>query len=153
MGSAVIDAPNRYAAALSSDDSLTRVVAARQFQRLHLSSTRTTNRRAVSAWVHVPLADLFAEQGNQVHRRADRSLECGHEPLHGSNSGRCVLLDLGRGRWWCRSCRQSGDAPIYVMAVRGCGHRAAAAWLAERYGLPAGQPARRQPRRRRWLEA
>ncbi len=146
------DARHRYAADLSSTDPLTREVAARQLQRLRVSSPRAANRSAVSAWVHVPLADLFAEQGNQIHRHSDSSLESGHEPLHGSNSGRCVLLDLDRGRWWCRSCRQSGDAPIYVMAVRGRGHRAAAAWLAERYGPPAGQPARRQPRRRRWLE-
>ena len=146
------DTWQRYTAALSSTDPLTRAVAARQLARLGLSPARSGPRSARSPWAHVPLADLFVEQGNRIHRRSDGLTECGHEPIHGSNSGRCVLLDLDRGRWWCRSCRQLGDAPAYLAAVHGCRYRDAAELLAGRFGRAAGRPGSGR-RRRRLLEA
>lgn len=54
---------------------------------------------AKSRWVHVPLADLFAATGNPLYPRNGDHLETGHEPVHGSKSGRCVFIDPGKGRW------------------------------------------------------
>jgi len=57
--------------------------------------------------------------------------------MHSSKSGRCVILDPAAGRWWCLSCRRSGDAASFLMALRGWPYRRAALWLTERYGAPA----------------
>jgi hypothetical protein len=103
-----------------------------------------------SPWTHVPLADLFAQAGNRVHRRGDGLAESGHEPFHGSKSGRCVLIDPATGRWWCRSCRTSGDAARLLMDLRGCSYSQAETWMARHYGPPADRPTRPRPR---WLKA
>jgi len=62
------------------------------------------------------------------------------------------LLSPDADRWWCRGCDRAGDAAVYVMDVRGCAYREAAAWLAERYGPPAADgltmPTVAPPRRR-----
>ena len=139
----------RYKADLCSPDPTTRAVAARQLERLHPRRHPSPPTSRPSPWAHVPLADLFASQGNPIHGRSDAVLECGHEPIHSSTSGLCVRINPALGRWWCRSCRQSGDAVSYLTAVRGCGYHEAAAWLTTRWGPPAdnGQAARRRPRR------
>jgi hypothetical protein len=140
--------------ALAGADPVAREVAARQLARLRSSGRRGSPRSTPSRWRHVPLAELFAEQANRVHHRSDGMLESGHEPVHASRSGRCVLIDPGLGRWWCRSCRKSGDAARLVMELRGCSYAPAAAWLAGRYGPPPGRPGRAKARRRRFaLEA
>jgi hypothetical protein len=90
-----------------------------------------------SRWSHVPLGELFAAAGNAVHRRGEGVLESAHEPEHGSRSGRCVLIFVKSGRWWCRSCGARGDAATYIMRLHGVGYAEAAAWLVERYGEPA----------------
>ena len=147
------DLADRYRGGLVGEDPIRREIARRQIARL--SSSAYTAARPVagpSRWAHVPLADLFAEQGDRVQRCSDNRLECGHEPMHGSGSGRCVLLEPTRGRWWCRSCGQSGDAPAYLAAVRGCRYRAAAELLAARFGPPVGWRGRGR-RRRLLLEA
>ena len=147
------DLAGRYRDDLAREDPIKREIARRQIARL--SPSAPVGARPVtgpSRWAHVPLVDLFAEQGNRVRRRADGRLECGHEPIHGSTSGGCVLLDPARGRWWCRSCRQSGDAPAYLAGVHGCRYRDAAELLAGRFGRAAGRPGSGR-RRRRLLEA
>jgi DNA primase len=98
--------------------------------------------------------ELFAEQGNHLHARWGGLLETGHEPTHGSKSGRCVLINPEIGRWLCRSCGERGDAATLVMALAGIGHREAAAQLTRRYGPPANGTSR-QPKRpsTTWLEA
>jgi hypothetical protein len=86
-----------------------------------------------SRWQHVDLADLLASFGNQVQVAADR-LKSGHEPLHHSRSGTCLIAWLAAGRWWCSSCHRSGDAAGYVMTALGITYAEAAAWLTDRYG-------------------
>src|SRR3712207_7913895 len=54
------------------------------------------------------------------------TIETGHEPLHGSRSGRCVVISVDVGRWWCRSCRRSGDAATHLADVLGCSYAEAA---------------------------
>jgi DNA primase len=85
----------------------------------------------------VPLADLVGAY-NELYERDGGLVESAHEPIHGSKSGRCLLIDTQKGRWWCRSCRQHGDAASFVMAVHGWQYGQATAWLAERYGAPSG---------------
>ncbi len=136
----------RYRAALADPDPQARAVARHQLARLQRSASPPSRSaaRPAARWAHVDLAALFAAAGNAVYRRGADSAEAGHEPLHGSRSGRCVLIDLPAGRWWCRSCRRAGDAATFVMDWRGWGYRPAAAWLTARYGPPAGS-ARRRP--------
>jgi DNA primase len=95
----------------------------------------------------VPLEELFAPY-NPVYARGDGKVECGHEPFHGSKSGRCVLIDTAAGRWWCRSCCQSGDAAAFIMATKGWTYVQAAQWLEERYGPPRRARSQRCKRRR-----
>ncbi len=135
---------DRYQQQLDSGDPIARAVAQRQLQRLSRPPALASQRR-ISRWVHVPLGTLFEQQGNRLHWRTNGQVETGHEPFHGSKSGRCVLLDPERGRWWCRSCRRSGDAARLVMDLHGWTYTEAATWLARRYGAP--------PLRRRLLEA
>ena len=138
----------RYRAALDGADPVACEVAARQLARLRSTSDRvatSTSASTPSPWAHVPLADLFAAQGNHVRRRADGLVESGHEPIHGSRSGRCLLINSASGRWFCRSCRRSGDAVTYMAALRGGSHGDASAVLSARYGPPT---ARRRGRRR-----
>ena len=102
--------------------------------------------RRPSRWNHVPLADLVGEH-NDVYARGGGFVESGHEPVHSSKSGRCLLIDTPRGRWYCRSCGQSGDAVSWVMAVADVSYAEAASSLAERYGPPVSGPVRRRTRR------
>jgi hypothetical protein len=134
----------RYARDLAADDPVARQVAARQLARLGDRLVAAPRPVQTSPWAHVPLADLFAEQGNRLRVRSDGTIETGHEPLHTTNGGRCVLIDPGAGRWWCRSCRQSGDAATYVAAVLGGTYLVAAGHLAARYGSAAGRSRRPQ---------
>jgi hypothetical protein len=122
-------------------------------QRLRLVRARRScgsardNAPRPSRWAHVPLADLFAEY-NTIHQRGDGLLECGHEPFHTSKSGHCVLINAATGLWWCRSCRQSGDAAAFVMATQGWSYSQTAQWLEEKYGdLRPAQAHRRRSRR------
>ena len=141
----------KYRAELLAADPIRREVARRLLDRLSSADLRPRALSGTAAvrWSHVPIGDLFAEQGNHVDRRSNGMLESGHEPLHSSRGGRCVAIYVDEGRWWCRSCRRSGDAAAYVADVLGCSYVEAAARLAERYGAPTG----RRVWRRRALEA
>jgi hypothetical protein len=133
----VSDLNARYYAALADPEQVRREVARRQLGRLErraLSSSKGARRP--SRWQYVPLDTLFAEQGNALHVRSDGQVESGHEPLHHSKSGRCVLIDPREGRWWCRSCRRSGDAAQFLMDILGCRYARAAATLTRRFGPP-----------------
>ena len=134
------DQSERYRLELGSNDPVIRSVAARQLARLSIGRTRPRSSARSSRWSHVPLADLFKEQGNHVRPRREGRFETGHEPMHASKSGRCVIIDPTLGRWWCRACRQAGDAARFVMDARGCSYPQATAWLERRYGRPAGPP-------------
>ena len=119
-----------------SSDPIRAAVATRQLARLQRGHAPRRAKTAASLWAHVPLAALFAEAGNRLFGHTGGMTECGHEPLHSSKSGRCVLIDPSTGRWWCRSCRRAGDAATLVMDLRGCQYPAAVAWLVERFGHP-----------------
>ena len=142
------DPAERYRRALGSQDPAVREMAARQLARLGKRPAGPSSGRP-SPWAHVPLADVFAEAGNRLHSRPQGTIETGHEPIHGSRSGRCVVISVDQGRWWCQSCRRSGDAAAYLADVLGCSYAEAAARLAERFGAPTG----RRAWRRRALEA
>ena len=133
-------AVERYHAMLDAPDPLKRELARIQLARLRGRPRRAPAPITRSRWAHVPLTDLFVQQGNRVRHRNDGRFETGHEPMHASKSGRCLIVDPTLGRWWCRSCRRGGDAPAYVMDARGWSYRQAAAWLERRYGRPAGPP-------------
>lgn len=138
-----------YRTLAASPDRAQRRLGRAQLARLdRAASTRTVATATCSRWAHVPLADLFAEAGNVVHPRAGSRSETGHEPLHHSSSGRCVVIDTDRGLWWCRSCRRGGDALSLVMALHGWSAARAATWLQDTYGAPV-QPTAQRPRSRR----
>lgn len=136
--------------AATATDPVARATARRQLAALE----RTTSGRPaeqpakLSRWAHVPLAALFEQAGNRIYERSNGRFECGHEPAHGSKSGRCVLIDPALGRWYCRSCRCGGDAVAALMSLRGWVYRQAAEWLAAQFGPPAAAAARPATRRR-----
>jgi hypothetical protein len=112
-------------------------VARRQLERLRAAPRRPRRWDSVpSIWRHAPLEHLFTTAGNILHSRADGTVECGHEPMHASRGGRCVVLTPGLGRWYCRSWRTGGDAATFVIQVNGWDYPTAAAWLSEHYGPP-----------------
>jgi hypothetical protein len=126
-------------------DRIAAEVARRQAARSQWSTTaRHRPSHQPSRWAHVPLAELFREAGNPIHVRANGVIETGHEPIHGSQSGRCVEIDSLKGLWWCRGCRQGGDAITLVKQLRGCSAQEAARELTARFGPPAGA---RSPKR------
>jgi hypothetical protein len=133
-------ARRRIEALAASADPLDREVARRLAGQLPRAKARTPesagDARPRSRWAHVDLTDLFAHFGNPV-RLAGERLKSGHEPVHGSRSGTCVVAWPETGRWWCSSCGRSGDAAGLVMLALGVKYPAAAEWLTARYGPPA----------------
>lgn len=148
------DPRDHYRAMLRSSDPLEREVARRQLDRLQQAPQPRPDASPPGRWAHVPLAELFERAGNTIRRRHNGSAECGHEPFHGSRSGRCVAIDERLGLWYCRFCRRGGDAARIVMDLNGWPYREAAAWLARRYGTPANEAGQARPGRHgRWVEA
>jgi hypothetical protein len=143
------------ARAAAAADPIARATALRQLAALERAASGRSAEPAArpARWAHVPIAALFEAAGNRVLRRSNGLLECGHEPVHASRSGRCLIIDPASGRWYCRSCRRGGDAIDALRSLRGWDYRQAADWLTARYGPPAGdqQPARRR-RRPAWRE-
>lgn len=131
-------ARRRIEALAASSDPVDREVARRlagQLPRAQVVRPADDTRRR-SRWAHADLADLFAHFDNPVHAAGER-LKSGHEPVHGSRSGTCVVAWPATGRWWCSSCGRAGDAAGFVMAALGVKYPAAAEWLTTRYGPPA----------------
>jgi hypothetical protein len=140
---------------LASSDPLEQEVGRRLAGRLPIReplapATSVAPTRAASRWRHVDLADLLASLGNPVKIVGSR-IKAGHEPVHSSKSRSCLVAWPAEGTWWCSSCDQSGDAATLVMQARGMSYREAAAFLAERYGPPAGGAVSRAAVRRRVL--
>jgi hypothetical protein len=144
----------RYLTALRSTDAAERVVSAELLRRLD-RATATQVERAVerdgrrpALWGDVGAADLLAQLGaSRVEDRGTR-VQSSHDWAHGSRSGACLVFWPSEARWWCSSCRRSGDLVTLVRDALGIGYDAAVAWLAARYGPPAaGLPRRRRPRR------
>jgi len=132
-----------------SSDPIDRAVAS----LLHGQSPHRVNRTVAEAhrlshWQHVPLRELFAEYGNSLDDRGE-TIRTGHQPIHGSKSGTCVVIWPADGHWWCSSCHQSGDAATLVMQVRDVSYADAAAFLTEHYGPPRGTSWSRAILRRR----
>jgi hypothetical protein len=127
----------RYQALLSDPDPIMRATAHRQ-----LAALRGRRRAAPpverSAWLHVPLGELFAAAGNQLRERPNGTIITSHEPAHGSKSGACLVIWPEEGRWWCSSCRRGGDAVQAVKSLEGASYPAAVARLIDRYGRPEG---------------
>jgi DNA primase len=90
-----------------------------------------------SPWKHVPLTKLFQAMGNRVRQRRDGTWDSGHEPVHGSKSGRCVWINPETGRYYCRHCHESGDAVTLLMRVKGLSYRDAVRLLEAKFGPPA----------------
>ena len=61
---------------------------------------------------------LFAMAGNTLHPTA-QGFQCGHEPVHSSQSGTCVAIDATKDLWYCRSCHAGGGPVEAVMSVQG----------------------------------
>ncbi len=147
-------------ALLAAADRIARATARRQLVALErATSGRPAGQQAKpTRWAHVPITALFERAGNRLFPRSNGSFDSGHEPVHGSKSGRCVLIDPARGRWWCRACRRGGDAVAAVMSLHGWTYPHAVRWLTEQYGPPAGagggqKPAQRPyPHRPAWRE-
>jgi len=125
----------RYRELAANPDPQRRALARRQLDRLtHIRRGSHGDTPLPSSWAHVPLAALFAAQGNVLWAQSRGTIKTGHEPIHGSKSGTCVVIDPDRGLWFCRSCRRGGDAAGFLMALRGWDYRCAAERLRWQYG-------------------
>jgi hypothetical protein len=102
----------------------------------HARDNTSPNTPSKSKWTHVSLTEVFRLAGNRLYPRANGTFDCGHEPCHGSKSGRCVTINVANGRWFCRSCRRGGDAVAAVQSLFGLDYRGAVKWLTERFGPP-----------------
>jgi hypothetical protein len=137
---------DHYAAMQASADPKARRVAQAQLERLerrrHVYVVATSEDYPPSPWRHVPLALLLEAAGNATHERSNGTFVSGHEPVHSSKSGLCLVVWSGEGRFWCASCGRGGDAVSLLMSVQGWSYRAAARYLAVRFGPP---PSARRP--------
>lgn len=131
----MIDLQQRYTALAASPDPLAQRVAALQRQRLRPRRVVPPGRPA--RFTNVPIAVLLTEAGNPITERGNGTLVSGHEPVHGSKSGNCLVVWIAEARWWCSSCRQSGDAAALVASLRGWSYGQAARWLRWQYGVSA----------------
>jgi len=141
----------RYGVGLRSDDPCERAVAAEMLRRVDRAARRDAHparqTRDAGAWGHVPLAGLLAALGAAgVDERGER-VQSGHDWAHRSKSGACLVAWPADGRWWCSSCRRSGDVVGLVRDALGLTYDAAVDWLTARYGPPLERhAARRTPR-------
>ena len=129
-----------YSILLKSDDPVQRLLAETQLERLRkLPVAHATNEEegfAPSPWRHVPFIQLLEEAGNQVTLRSNGKAVSGHEPVHASKSGTCLVAWTDTGRWWCSSCQQRGDAISLLMSLTGVSFLRARTQLALRFGPP-----------------
>jgi hypothetical protein len=140
----------RYQNLIRSTDPVERAVAQAQLARLRGVTRRGEGAaRLPSRWRHVPLAALFERAGNELHIRPGGTVTTGHEPVHGSKSGACLVVWPAEGRWYCSSCHQGGDAVGAVMSLDGVAYPVAVARLVEGWGAPAGYWRRDGPGGRR----
>src|SRR4051812_1963488 len=113
----------RIEALAASSNPLDREVARRLAGRLPTTRPATGTAsvgtaRPPSPWAHVDFTDLLVHFGNGVQTVGEH-LKAGHEPIHGSRSGLCLVAWPITGRWWCSSCGRSGDAAAFVMEALG----------------------------------
>ena len=127
----------RYREMLRHPEASTRAIAKEQLGALGaMRHARLDGER--SAWLHVPLGELFKQAGNVLIARTNGRIVCGHEPVHSSRSGNCLVIWSQEGRWFCTSCRAGGDAIQAVRSLEGVSYPVAIARLTSRYGAPAG---------------
>jgi hypothetical protein len=129
------DVQTRYRDLAQNPDPLARRVAARQAERLRPRRAVASSRPA--RFQNVPIAALLTEAGNVVTERQNGTLVAGHEPVHGSKSGNCLVVWVAEARWWCSSCHASGDAAALVASLRGWNYGQSARWLRWQYGVSA----------------
>jgi hypothetical protein len=91
-----------------------------------------------SRWAPVPLLELIREDNPTIVQKAPGKHVTGHQPLHGSRSGQCLVVWTAEGRFWCSSCGKRGDAVTWVMQTRGLTFPEATTELIARYGAPKG---------------
>jgi hypothetical protein len=91
-------------------------------------------------WPNVPLAELIQEAGCTLHDRGNGTLVGDHDAKHSSKSGNCLVVWPAEGRYYCSSCKESGDAPAWLSSVEGITYREACRRLVSQYGLPPGMP-------------
>jgi hypothetical protein len=131
-------------------DEVQRRQAARRTRQTVRQAPSTTSR---SRWWYVRLPALFEDAGNRLYPKPNGTVETGHQPCHGSRSGRCVVVDPAKGVFWCRSCRTGGDAVTLLQQFHGWTRPQAVQHLTQQYG--AAKPGKRQlvSRPQRVLEA
>jgi hypothetical protein len=105
-----------YQQQLQSDDPLARRVAAAQLASLE----RVTNPRPVAEPVGHG-AELVARIESVVGPLRERPNNVLNGPCawHASKSGTCLVVWPTEGRWWCSSCRRSGDLVTWVVLTEG----------------------------------
>src|SRR5207247_1189007 len=89
-----------------------------------------------SRWGHCDLPALIRERGIELQPRGDDRLVGGHGAKHPSKSGLCLVVWAAEGRYWCSSCRESGDAVSWLMNWEGWSYAQAADELRKRFGPP-----------------
>lgn len=145
------DLRQRFEHTVHSDNTDERAVATAMLRRLDRAARRGGDRerdtRDAGPWRHVPLVELLGVLGASNIEEGGERVQSGHDWAHGSKSGACLVAWPSEGRWWCSSCKRSGDVVGLVRDARGLPYGAAVEWLTARYGPPLGhRVARRNAR-------
>jgi hypothetical protein len=89
-------------------------------------------------WYHADLVLLFSEAGSELKpAKNGKTYKGGHPYQHDSQSGTCLVAWPEEGRWWCSSCKASGDAADLLVDVgKAPDRQEAERILTERFGPP-----------------
>lgn len=143
MTNATVSWRQDYERQLADPDPAVRAAAAEQLDRLRLGARRQGRDRQLGGQprpgpirpYRQQLRTLVEQSGNPPMRwRGSNVFETSHQPFHTSKSGTCLLVDLERGHWWCRSCGSWGGAAEWLARWRGCSRLQALALLRQKVG-------------------
>jgi hypothetical protein len=129
-----------YTDMLASPEPARRQLAQEQLRRLAGAAHRQGDTTQPPTPDDRLLASISATVGPLAARQ--NGTHVGSCPWHSSRSGACLVVWPAEGRWWCSSCKRSGDLVAWVALTEGIPFGAARRQL----GIP-NPP--RQPKERR----
>lgn len=131
-----------YARDFYDPDPRTRALVTAQLTLLRRATTAPPDASKVptSPSPHGQLIALVEEAVGPLLEQSNGNRE-GPCPWHTSRSGTCLIVFADGDRWWCRSCRRSGDAVAWLALTEGISFADARRRL--------GMPSRRRGMRRR----
>ncbi len=112
----------QYRKMLSSSDLATRDLAREQLRRLAGAAKQSTSPQEHTANPDDRLIGAIEAVVGPTTSRSD-GRRVGPCPWHGSRTGECLVVWPAEGRWWCSSCKRSGDLVQWTALIDGtdCG--------------------------------